>query len=237
MNDAASLGLHRCWKNTFVNDLGYLKGDKILNEQGQIEGYEQPRVLDVAGGTGDIAFKIIEHHEQGQTNFLGNRGIKVTVCDINQSMLDVGAQRAREQGLRDTNIEFIQGNAEELPFADNTFDAYTISFGIRNVPRIEKALSEAHRVLKQGGRLMILEFSKVDPMITPFYNFYNFNIVPLMGQVISNDRASYDYLAQSIDKFHSQESLLNLIEEAGFKYASFKNLNFGIVAIHSGFKL
>ncbi|KAL4456911.1 hypothetical protein ABPG74_014549 [Tetrahymena malaccensis] len=234
MNDILSLGIHRCWKEEFVNDLGVLRPTKI-QEKDQV--IEQPaRVLDVAGGTGDIAFRILEKHKSRSA--LNSKNLKVTVLDINESMLEVGKRRALEKSLSNNDIDFVCGNAEILPFEDNTFDAYTIAYGIRNVPRIEKALSEAHRVLKKGGRLMILEFSKVDQFpVSEIYKQYNMNILPLVGKYVVGDAESYQYLAESIDKFHDQQTLLRLIEEAGFKFASYKNLSFGISAIHTGFKI
>ncbi|CAD8069336.1 unnamed protein product [Paramecium sonneborni] len=223
MNDLMSVGLHRCWKNSFVEELGYLKN-----------GDSQIRVLDVAGGTGDIAFRILEKHK-GNNLFNGN--LKITVLDINQSMLDVGQKRANELGYQN-QIDFVCANAEELPFEANTFDAYTIAFGIRNVPRIPKAIGEAHRVLKQGGKFQCLEFSKVQNPVLSFFNqFYQFNFIPTMGQFVANDRNSYQYLVESIEKFHSQQDLLKIVEEAGFRYAGFKNYMDGVVAVHFGFKL
>jgi len=153
-------------------------------------------------------------------------------------MLRVGADRARKLGY-DHAIEFIEGNAESLVnIPDNSIDLYTIAFGIRNVPRIELALKEAHRVLKKGGRFLCMEFSKVEnPLFSQLYGFYNFNIIPLMGQAIAGDRESYQYLAESIEKFPDQETFMAMIEDAGFEYATYKNYTNGIVAVHSGFKL
>ncbi|KAM3131634.1 hypothetical protein pb186bvf_016298 [Paramecium bursaria] len=227
MNDLMSLGLHRCWKETFVSELGSLKPQ--INKDNK-----SLKVLDVAGGTGDIAFKIMEKYKQ-QNIF--SETLEITVLDINQSMLDVGQQRAQSLGYQN-QIKFVCANAEELPFEENSFDIYTIAFGIRNVPRIPKALSEANRVLKQGGKFQCLEFSKVqNPLLALANNFYQFNLIPLMGQMVTQDRASYQYLVESIEKFHNQEEFLNLVNESGFKYSGYKNLLDGVVAIHYGFKL
>ncbi|XP_051912549.1 ubiquinone/menaquinone biosynthesis C-methyltransferase UbiE-like [Hippocampus zosterae] len=210
MNDAMSLGIHRYWKNYFVEDLAGV------------------RVLDVAGGTGDIAFRIQDLNR--------DNGVEVTVLDINAAMLAEGRRRASEQQYQ--GLEFVEGNAEELPFEADSFDVYTIAFGLRNVPRTAKALGEAFRVLKKGGRLSILEFSKVQTsLFRQAYETYSHLVIPQLGETLASDRASYQYLVESIQKFYDQESLLRLVKEAGFKYAGFRNLSDGIVAIHNGFKL
>jgi len=156
-------------------------------------------------------------------------------------MLHVGQQRARSMGYNtstDGCISFIEGNAEELPFASNTFDAYTIAFCLRNVTNVQKAVDEAYRVLKKGGRFLCLEFSHVEnPVMKQLYDTYSYNIIPLMGQVIANDRESYEYLVQSIRKFVDQETLLQMMKTSGFKAASYVNMTFGVVAVHSGFKI
>jgi ubiquinone/menaquinone biosynthesis methyltransferase len=234
MNDVMSLGIHRVWKDQFVEEIGYLsqrreqQGDKLV---------EKPTtILDVAGGTGDIAFRIFEKHNKRAHHF-GQPDLQIKVLDINTSMLKVGADRARKLGY-DHAIEFVEGNAESLSLPDNSVDLYTIAFGIRNVPRIELALSEAHRVLKKGGRFLCMEFSKVEnPLFSQLYGFYNFNIIPLMGQAIAGDKESYQYLAESIEKFPDQETFMAMIEDAGFEYATYKNYTNGIVAVHSGFKI
>ena len=169
------------------------------------------------------------------------------VCDINANMLKVGKNRAIERGLYPGSksnflikheLEFVEGNAEQLPFESESFDAYTIAFGLRNVTHIDKALAEAHRVLKRGGRFLCLEFSQVpDPMLRQFYDFYSFNVIPKLGEVIANDRASYQYLVESIRKFATQEELVQRMKNAKFEHVTYENLTFGICAIHSGYKL
>ncbi|TPW27821.1 bifunctional demethylmenaquinone methyltransferase/2-methoxy-6-polyprenyl-1,4-benzoquinol methylase UbiE [Martelella alba] len=215
MNDLMSAGLHRAWKNAMI---------AALNPRPDPDYH----VLDVAGGTGDIAFRIIE----------ASGGLaKATVLDINGSMLGVGEERARKKGLID-NLTFVEANAEELPFEDKTFDAYTIAFGIRNVPHIEKALSEAYRVLKRGGRLLVLEFSALDsPLIDKVYDLWSFQAIPAIGKAITGDGEPYRYLVESIRKFPAQKDFATMIERAGFSRVSFTNYSSGIAALHSGFKL
>ncbi|XP_059490411.1 2-methoxy-6-polyprenyl-1,4-benzoquinol methylase, mitochondrial [Neocloeon triangulifer] len=215
MNDAMSFGIHRLWKDIFVDRLAPTKPCKIL---------------DVAGGTGDIAFRIAK--------FLGSSdGSGITVCDINQAMLDVGRNRA--SGLGYTGMEWLQGDAENLSsIADNSFDAYTIAFGIRNVTHIENALSEAYRVLKPGGRFMCLEFSLVqNENLRWLYDQYSFQAIPVMGQLIAGQWKAYQYLVESIRQFPNQEEFASMIERAGFKFVRYENLTFGVVAVHSGHKL
>ena len=215
MNDVMSGGLHRLWKDAMVAALNPRK-DPAFN------------VLDVAGGTGDIAFRIVE---------ASGRKAHATVLDINGSMLAVGAERARKKGLSD-NLTFVEANAEELPFQPNTFDAYTIAFGIRNVPRIEMALSEAHRVLKRGGRLLVLEFSEVElPLLDRIYDEWSFKAIPRFGKMITGDSEPYQYLVESIRKFPNQESFAAMIRNAGFSRVSYTNYSGGIAALHSGWKL
>jgi len=237
MNDAMSMGVHRLWKDYFVSDLGLITSP---NNYQKSKDSKEPSavVLDVAGGTGDIAFRILNEHKKHQRTLHGDT-LQVKVLDINSSMLKVGESRARKQGFSEDDVVFIEGNAEDLhQIKDNSVDVYTIAFGLRNVPRKEKALSEAFRVLKKGGRFMCLEFSKVqNPVLSQLYNFYSFNIIPVLGQVIANDRHSYQYLVESIDKYWDQETFLQKLKEAGFSYANYKNLTDGIVAIHSGFKI
>lgn len=215
MNDFMSAGLHRVWKDTMISMLAPPK-DKDF------------KVLDVAGGTGDIAFRIAKR---------AGPAAHITVCDINTSMLGVGEERAVKEKL-EKQVDFQEGNAEELPFEDNSFDAYTIAFGIRNVPRLAQAVSEARRVLKRGGRFMCLEFSKVDvPIMDKIYESYSFNAIPLMGEIVAKDRDSYQYLVESIRKFPNQARFEQIIRDEGFSRVSHRNLTGGIAAIHSGWKL
>ena len=215
MNDVMSGGLHRLWKDAMVAAINPRKDPAF-------------KVLDVAGGTGDIAFRIVE---------ASGRKAHATVLDINGSMLAVGAERARKKGLSD-NLTFVEANAEELPFQPNTFDAYTIAFGIRNVPRIDVALSEAHRVLKRGGRLLVLEFSEVElPLLDRIYDEWSFKAIPRFGKMITGDSEPYQYLVESIRKFPNQESFAAMIRNAGFSRVSYTNYSGGIAALHSGWKL
>ena len=215
MNDLMSGGLHRVWKDAMVAWLNPPKRP----------GW---KVLDVAGGTGDVAFRIIDASH-------GNA--HATVLDINGSMLGVGRERAEKRGLTD-KTDFVEANAEELPFADETFDAYTIAFGIRNVPRIDVALSEAYRVLKPGGRLLVLEFSEVDmPLLDKIYEAWSFNAIPRIGQAVTGDGEPYAYLVESIRKFPNQQNFAAMITRAGFDRVTFRNYTGGIAALHSGWKL
>lgn len=210
MNDLMSLGIHRAWKNRLM--------DKLRPHAGQ-------KLLDVGGGTGDIAFKYLEHG-----------GDDVTVFDINSEMLAVGRDRAIDKGIL-SGITWMQGNAEELPFADATFDAYTIAFCIRNVTRIDRALREARRVLKPGGHFLCLEFSRVvQPGLNQIYDLYSFSILPKLGEIIAKDRESYQYLAESIRRFPDQETFKAMIEDAGFGVATYENLTGGISCIHSAWR-
>ncbi|XP_037114082.1 2-methoxy-6-polyprenyl-1,4-benzoquinol methylase, mitochondrial [Syngnathus acus] len=245
MNDAMSLGIHRLWKDALLHAM-----------------HPQPGVhlLDVAGGTGDIAFRFLEYTSSQKErqarrtaswqdmshNYPGNRGegeeggardSRVVVCDINKEMLKVGKQKAHHEGLA-SDVLWVVGDAEELPFDDNQFDIYTIAFGLRNVTHVELALQEALRVLKPGGRFMCLEFSKVtNPILARLYDAYSFQVIPVLGEVIAGDWKSYQYLVESIRKFPAQEELKELLEEAGFCCARYHNLTGGVVSIHSGFKL
>jgi len=215
MNDLMSAGMHRLWKDAMVAWLNPPKRP----------GW---KVLDVAGGTGDIAFRIVE---------ASRRNAHATVLDINGSMLQVGRERAEKNGLA-PHLDFVEANAEELPFADATFDAYTIAFGIRNVPRIDVALSEAFRVLKPGGRLLCLEFSDVDlPGLDRFYEAWSFNAIPRIGKMVTGDGEPYSYLVESIRKFPDQNNFAEMIRHAGFERVSFRNYSGGIAALHSGWKL
>ena len=215
MNDLMSAGLHRLWKDTLIGMLRPPQGRAF-------------RHLDVAGGTGDIAFRILE---------AGGRKTHVTVLDINADMLSVGRERAAKQQFAGT-LDFVEANAEALPFPDKTFDAYTIAFGIRNVPRMDQALSEAFRVLKTGGRLLVLEFSAVDlPVLDKIYDAYSFAVVPALGKAVTGDGQPYRYLVESIREFPRPEKFARMIREAGFRRASFRAMSGGIVNIHSGWKL
>ncbi|HVD75908.1 MAG TPA: class I SAM-dependent methyltransferase, partial [Xanthobacteraceae bacterium] len=185
-------------------------------------------LLDLAGGTGDVAFRAIE---------AGGADLRATVVDINADMLDVGRARAGERGLDDA-ITFVEGNAEALPFPDRSYDAVTVAFGIRNVPRIEAALREAHRVLRIGGRFLCLEFSTVDvPGLDALYDFYSFNVIPALGRAVTDDEAAYRYLVESIRRFPRPEAFSDMMRSAGFARVSFQRMTGGIVALHSGWRL
>ncbi len=215
MNDLMSGFLHRAWKDRLVTML-------------QPPRQRLFRHLDVAGGTGDIAFRVAK---------AGGAKTKVTVLDINPDMLAIGRDRAIKKHLGG-QVEFVEGNAESLPFADATFDGYTIAFGIRNVPRIPLALSEAYRVLKRGSRFLCLEFSNVDnAALDKIYEAYSFHAIPRLGQLIAGDAEAYRYLVESIRRFPPAEEFRDMIEAAGFERVSFTKMSGGIVAIHSGWKL
>jgi demethylmenaquinone methyltransferase/2-methoxy-6-polyprenyl-1,4-benzoquinol methylase len=215
MNDLMSGGLHRAWKSAMVS---------VLNPPRQGRTW---RLIDVAGGTGDIAFRVAER---------SHRHADIVVADINASMLEVGRLRAEKGGY--PNIVFREANAESLPFEPATFDAYSIAFGIRNVPRIEAALADAYRVLKRGGHFVCLEFSEVDvPMLDRLYELYSFQIIPTLGRAVAGDADSYRYLVESIRTFPNQERFADMLRAAGFARVSFRNLSGGIAAIHSGWKL
>ncbi len=215
MNDLMSVGLHRLWKDNLVA--------KVAPPRHRAYAH-----LDVAGGTGDVAFRVAR---------AGGELTHVTVADINPDMLRVGEQRAarRREGGR---LTFVEANAEELPFEDGAFDGYTIAFGIRNVPRIDKALTEAYRVLKRGGRFLCLEFSKVDaPGLDRIYAAYSEAVIPALGRVVAGDGAPYRYLVESIRQFPTPERFADMISAAGFSRVGYERLTGGIVAIHSGWKL
>ena len=220
MNDVMSGGLHRAWKNDFIRDLRPKAGMHLL---------------DVAGGTGDIAFRFLGAVKKRATDY--KNPAKVTICDINHNMLKAGKARALDKGIFDP-IEWVTGNAEMLPLPDCSVDAYTIAFGIRNVTHIDKALAEAHRVLRPGGCFMCLEFSKVDlPLLKQIYDVYSFKLIPHFGEMVTGDKDSYQYLVESIRKFPTQDKFRAMIEKAGFKRTNYRNLSGGIVAIHSGWKI
>jgi demethylmenaquinone methyltransferase / 2-methoxy-6-polyprenyl-1,4-benzoquinol methylase len=216
MNDVMSAGMHRLWKDAMVSRLAPPRQPR------------RPfRVLDIAGGTGDIAFRIATRSE----------GAALTVADINGEMLAVGRERARALRL-DPVVTFVEANAESLPFEGGYFDAVTIAFGIRNVPRIDLALAEAFRVLKPGGRFLCLEFSAVNVAgLDRAYDLYSFNVIPALGRIVAGDAESYRYLVESIRRFPNQARFAAMITAAGFERVGFENLSGGIAAIHSGWKL
>lgn len=273
MNDAMSVGIHRIWKDHFIQRLAPTHGTQLL---------------DVAGGTGDIALRYLQfleldkrtsndnavddfkvpneiqagsygippqYHSDDSTSdtsssdssededtgnkFSKNKPLShVTVCDINQEMLDVGKEKALNLGYLKDNISWVKGNAESLPFDDNKFDAYTIAFGIRNCTHVDKVIEESYRVLKPGGRFMCLEFSQVNNVILrELYDSYSFQVIPVLGQVLARDWKSYQYLVESIRQFPDQEEFAAMIQQAGFSFVTYENLTFGVAAIHSGFKL
>lgn len=212
MNDVMSMGIHRVWKEAMMDWLAPRPGQKLL---------------DVAGGTGDVSFKFLKRAGHGHA----------TVLDLTEPMLVEGRQRAEADRLTGS-LDWVVGDAMALPFPDNTFDVYTISFGIRNVTRPQEALNEAYRVLRPGGRLMVLEFSQLpNPAIQKAYDLYSFNVIPRMGQAIAGDRDSYQYLVESIRNFPDQETFLSMVRAAGFGQAKYRNLSMGIAALHSGWKL
>ena len=212
MNDVMSMGIHRIWKDAMMDWLAPRPG---------------ARLLDVAGGTGDVSFRFLKRAP----------GAAATVLDMTESMLIEGRQRAEAERMAD-RLDWVVGDAMALPFPANTFDVYTISFGIRNVTRVQDALNEAFRVLRPGGRLMVLEFSQIpNDLMQKAYDLYSFNLIPVMGQVIANDRDSYQYLVESIRKFPDQEAFAAMIRKAGFGQVKYRNLSLGIAALHSGWKV
>lgn len=212
MNDVMSAGIHRLWKDAMM--------DWLAPRAGQ-------RLLDVAGGTGDIAFRFLRRAGHGHA----------TVLDLTEPMLTEGRKRAEAAQLADS-LDWVAGDAMALPFPANSFDVYTISFGIRNVTRPLDALKEAWRVLRPGGRLMVLEFSQLpNPGLQKAYDLYSFNVIPRMGQLIANDRESYQYLVESIRRFPDQDTFLAMLGEAGFENTKYRNLTMGVAALHSGWKL
>ena len=215
MNDLMSAGLHRVWKDRLVATLNPPKRRAF-------------RHLDVAGGTGDVAFRVLR---------AGGPHTSVTVLDINADMLGVGRERAEKRRTAE-RIDFVEANAEDLPFEDGHFDGYTVAFGIRNVPRIDVALREAYRVLKRGGQFLCLEFSHVDlPLLDKIYDAYSFQLIPRLGQAVSGDAESYRYLVESIRRFPDAETFAAMIAAAGFRNTRMTRLSGGIVAIHTGWKL
>lgn len=210
MNDLMSGGMHRLWKDRLIRMIRPKKGEHIL---------------DVAGGTGDIAFRLRNATDLNSP---------ITVCDINQEMLNEGKARAINTGYFE-NFDWVRGNAESLPLPDNTYDIYTIAFGLRNVTHIDKALKDAVRVLKPGGRFYCLEFSHVnDPFLAKLYNAYSDKVIPKIGEVVAKDRDSYQYLIESIRKFPKPENLQKRMLDAGFTKAKYKRMSLGIVCVHEG---
>ena len=213
MNDAMSLGIHRIWKDAMLDWLAPRPGSQLL---------------DVAGGTGDISFRFLER--------VKGKG-HATVLDMTHSMLEEGRKRA-EATQMSGQLSWVTGDAMRLPFDDNSFDAYTISFGIRNVTRIGDAIAEAYRVLRPGGRFLVLEFSAIPtPGLQKLYDLYSFNVIPKMGKAIAGDEESYQYLVESIRKFPKQEPFAEMIRNGGFEQVSYRNLTLGIAALHSGWKI
>ena len=212
MNDLMSAGVHRLWKDAMM--------DWLAPRPGQ-------RLLDVAGGTGDVAFRFLKRAA----------GSKAVVLDMTESMLVAGRQRADAGNMAD-RLDWVVGDAMALPLPDNSFDVYTISFGIRNVTRVQDALNEAYRVLRPGGRLMVLEFSQLpNPMMQKAYDLYSFNVIPQMGKMVTGDRDSYQYLVESIRKVPDQETFAGMIRQAGFDLVKYRNMSMGIAALHSGWKV
>jgi demethylmenaquinone methyltransferase/2-methoxy-6-polyprenyl-1,4-benzoquinol methylase len=212
MNDAMSLGIHRLWKRYMVGMANIRSGQQIL---------------DLAGGTGDLV--------RLMANKAGSSG-SIILADINVAMMNAGRARLLDRGIG-SNVTFVQANAEQLPFPDNSFDLVTIAFGLRNITDKDQALVSMYRALKPSGRLLVLEFSKPAAPIKPVYDFYSFNLLPALGRILARDEASYRYLAESIRMHPDQETLQSMMETAGFKRCGYHNLTAGIVAVHSGYKL
>jgi demethylmenaquinone methyltransferase / 2-methoxy-6-polyprenyl-1,4-benzoquinol methylase len=227
MNDLMSGGLHRAWKDALVTAVNPPRARPAAAHEAKASA--RPfALLDLAGGTGDIAFRVVE---------AGGSGTRATVVDINADMLGVGRARAAERGLDDA-IAFVEGNAEALPLPDRSYDAVTIAFGIRNVPRIAAALGEAYRVLRIGGRFLCLEFSAVDvPGLAALYDFYSFNVIPALGRAVTDDAEAYRYMVESIRRFPRPDAFADMMRAAGFARVSFQRMSGGIVALHSGWRL
>ena len=215
MNDLMSFGLHRAWKDALVTAVNPPKTRPFS-------------LIDIAGGTGDVASRVVE---------AGGEGTRATVCDINADMLAVGRERAARHA-RGEFLTFVEANAESLPFPNRSFDAATVAFGIRNVPRIEQALAEAYRVLRLGGRFLCLEFSAVTmPGLDRLYEFYSFNVIPALGRAVVGDAESYRYLVESIRRFPKPEQFAAMMRASGFARVSFQSMSGGIVTLHSGWRL
>lgn len=211
MNNVMSFGIHHLWKDQFCT----------------LVPNHAENILDVAGGTGDIALRCLKNGDENRI---------VTICDINYEMLKTGKDKAIDQGIL-SRLNYIQGDAEKLPFADHSFDCYTIAFGIRNVTNIDAALHESYRVLKPGGRFLCLEFSKVNSdIMQKLYDLYSFNIIPKIGKCIARDEGAYRYLSESIRQFPDQDKFAAMIKNANYKNANYRNLTGGVVAIHTGYK-
>ncbi|KAL3792677.1 hypothetical protein HJC23_009405 [Cyclotella cryptica] len=259
MNDFMSGGLHRYWKDELLKMTGVGPMAKVVRRRASLnyaansdlksgDGMNGKAavlfsILDVAGGTGDIAFRFVDAAKcEERSKSSGSDEISVTVCDINPEMLRVGESRARKRfgsAILDETcaLKFVEGNAQYLPFDDNSFDLYTIAFGLRNVTDVDMALRDAYRVLKPGGRFLCLEFSHVTNLpLAKLYDLYSFNVIPQLGQMVANDRDSYQYLVESIRKFCTQEELVSRMETAGFEGVQFTNMTGGIVAVHEGWK-
>jgi len=255
MNDLMSGGLHRLWKDELLTMTGVapmaaaLRRANTTTNSNPVQSSSSTSgrllsILDVAGGTGDVAFRFLEAAKCPERALSsGNDEISITVCDINPHMLDVGRRRARNRygdAVLDTShsLRFVEGNAQELlAFDEGAFDLYTIAFGLRNVTDVDRALTEAYRVLKPGGRYLCLEFSKVeDPYLAGIYDAYSFHVIPTVGDIVANDRDSYRYLVESIRKFSNQGELKKKMEDAGFVGCKYTNMTGGIVAIHEGWK-
>lgn len=256
MNDFMSAGLHRLWKDELLDMTGVGPMAKAVRRRASTSyasdvaastddgaGDEAPilSILDVAGGTGDVAFRFVDAAGcQERAKSSRRDEVSVTVCDINPEMLRVGESRARARygpGVMDDSraLNFVEGNAQSLPFEDGSFDLYTIAFGLRNVTDVDMALRDALRVLKPGGRFMCLEFSHVtNAPLAQIYDAYSFNVIPKLGEVVANDRESYQYLVESIRKFCTQDELASRIESAGFEGVKYTNMTGGIVAVHEG---
>eukprot|EP00970_Alexandrium_tamarense_P000129 scaffold17_cov194-Alexandrium_tamarense.AAC.8 len=260
MNDFMSAGLHRYWKDELLKmtgvgpmakavrrraSLNYAKGIEMEKNESGEDGDAKSivSILDVAGGTGDVAFRFIDSANcEERAKSSGTDEISVTVCDINPEMLRVGEARARKKygsALLDESkaLSFVEGNAQYLPFEDDSFDVYTIAFGLRNVTDVDMALRDALRVLKPGGRFLCLEFSHVTNIpLAKLYDLYSFNVIPTLGEAVANDRDSYQYLVESIRKFCTQEELVERMTVAGFEGVKYTNMTSGIVAVHEGWK-
>jgi demethylmenaquinone methyltransferase/2-methoxy-6-polyprenyl-1,4-benzoquinol methylase len=215
MNDFMSFGVHRLWKDEFCRMIPNINS----------------KILDMAGGTGDISFRLKDRAKKQ------NKEAQIVISDINHEMLQVCQARAIDRNIIN-NFDLVVADAEKLPFPDNSFDYYTIAFGIRNVVSIENALAEAYRVLKPTGKFLCLEFSKVkNDLIKPLYDFYSFNMIPKIGGCVAGNKNAYRYLAESISLFPEQEDFKTMIQKTGFSNVAYKNLTFGVAAIHYGFKI